>query len=223
MNPLEEALNYRFKNPKLLKRALIHRSYSQQNNERLEFLGDGCLNFIIGELLFTIQPNATEGELSNLRAHLVKEGTLAELSLKLGVNHHVTLSQGERNNDGALRPSLLADMFEAILGAIYLDSDFNTVKKIIRSLYHEKLERIKTEPVTKINEHFKDPKSRLQERLQALNKETPSYEIISITGKDHAKIFKVKCIFENYTTIAEGTSKRRAEQQAARIMLEKIS
>ncbi len=220
---LSERLGYQFKNPKLLKRALVHRSYSQEHNERLEFLGDGCLNFVIGELLFSLQPEANEGELSNLRSHLVKEETLAEISLKLGVNHCAILSQGERNNDGAMRPSLLADMLEAIIGAIYLDSDFATVKRIITQLYSEHLAKIEVQPVNQINEFFKDPKSRLQERLQALNKAVPTYEVLEVSGRDHEKLFKVCCLFEEMKTIATGTSKRRAEQQAAKLMLEKLS
>lgn len=223
MDLLLTKLNYTFQNIKLLKQALIHRSYSETNNERLEFLGDGCLNFIVAEALFRRLPDAKEGELSNLRSHLVKEETLAEIALQLGLNHYIILSHGEKKNDGAMRPSTLADTLEAILGAIFLDACFGTVRRVILELYEPYFARIKNQGIKDLNEHFKDPKSRLQEKLQALNKEIPVYEIIEISGKDHEQLFKVACRFEGHISTAEGTSKKRAEQKAARLMLDKLS
>ncbi len=222
MDLLERKLNYTFMDKKLLKRAFVHRSYSQNNNERLEYLGDGCLNFVIAEALYHRLPDANEGELSHLRAHLVKEATLAEIALNLELNKHLVLSLGEKNNEGQFRHSTLSDTLEALFGALFLDSDFDTVKMVILDLYKPYFETIHEKAKQDLGEIFKSPKSRLQERLQALNREVPTYEVIDITGKDHEKTFKVLCTFENYRTIAEGTSKKRAEQKAAELMLEKI-
>lgn len=220
MKTLETKLNYHFKNIALLKQALIHRSYSQSNNERLEFLGDGCLNFIMAEALFIILPQAKEGELSNLRAYLVKEETLANIALeKLSLNRYIWLSHGEKKSDGAHRPSLLADTMEAIIGAIYLDSSYSDAKKAVLQLYDAHLVELRDKSIPELNEYFKDPKSRLQEHLQALNQAPPHYEVIDIRGKDHEQLFKVACRYGDKTTVATGTSKKRAEQEAARTML----
>ncbi len=222
MHTLEHKLNYTFMDKKLLKRAFVHRSYSQDNNERLEYLGDGCLNFIIAEALYHRLPDANEGELSQLRAHLVKEDTLAEIALQLQLNKSLVLSLGEKNNDGEFRPSILSDCLEALFGALFLDSDFETTRLVILSLYEPYFQSIIEKAKKDLGEIFKSPKSRLQEKLQALNREIPTYEVIEISGRDHEKVFKVLCTFESHRTIAEGTTKKRAEQLAAELMLEKI-
>lgn len=222
MHTLEHKLNYTFMDKKLLKRAFVHRSYSQDNNERLEYLGDGCLNFIIAEALYHRLPDANEGELSQLRAHLVKEDTLAEIALQLQLNKSLVLSLGEKNNDGEFRPSILSDCLEALFGALFLDSDFETTRLVILSLYEPYFQSIIEKAKKDLGEIFKSPKSRLQEKLQALNREIPTYEVIEISGRDHEKVFKVLCTFENLRTIAQGTTKKRAEQLAAELMLEKI-
>lgn len=221
MNILETKLTYHFKDTALLEQALIHRSFSQDNNERLEFLGDGCLNFIMAEALFTILPQAKEGELSNLRAYLVKEETLANIALEeLSLNQYIRLSRGEKKSDGAKRPSLLADTMEAIIGAIYLDGSYKAAKKTVLHLYNPHLVELRDKTIPELNEHFKDPKSRLQEYLQALTQDPPHYKVIDIRGKDHEQLFKVACHYGEKTTVATGTSKKRAEQDAARAMLE---
>ncbi|UNM95183.1 ribonuclease III [Ignatzschineria rhizosphaerae] len=222
MQQLEKNLNYTFMDKRLLKQAFVHRSYSQDNNERLEYLGDGCLNFIIAEALYHKLPDANEGELSQLRAHLVKEDTLAEIALKLNLNQFLILSLGEKNNEGEFRPSTLSDCLEALFGALFLDSDFETTRLVILSLYEPYFQSIIEKAKKDLGEIFKSPKSRLQEKLQALNREIPTYDVIDITGRDHEKVFKVLCTFESHKTIAEGTTKKRAEQRAAELMLEKI-
>ena len=165
MQQLEKNLNYTFMDKRLLKQAFVHRSYSQDNNERLEYLGDGCLNFIIAEALYHKLPDANEGELSQLRAHLVKEDTLAEIALRLKLNQFLVLSIGEKNNEGEFRPSTLSDCLEALFGALFLDSDFETTRLVILSLYEpyfqtiiekakKEAERIKVLQNWKIPEDF---------------------------------------------------------------------
>lgn len=223
MDKLETSIYYHFKNRALLKQALMHRSATKNHNERLEFLGDGCLNFIIGYELYNIFPDAKEGELSNLRAHLVKESTLSEIAKSIKLNEYIVLSYGEKKNDGGLRPSMLADTFEAILAAIFLDSDFESVRKSILKLYRPYLDQITTASIDVVSEYVKDPKSRLQEKRQAENKSIPVYDVVNITGQDHEQIFEVSCTIQSHITYATGTSKKRAEQAAAELMLEKIS
>ena len=146
MHQLEQKLNYTFMDKRLLKRAFVHRSYSQDNNERLEYLGDGCLNFIIAEALYHRLPDANEGELSQLRAHLVKEDTLAEIAMRLELNKFLVLSLGEKNNEGEFRPSILSDCLEAVFGALFLDSDFEIIMRELINIFfteHRELVRQK--------------------------------------------------------------------------------
>ncbi|ELV08780.1 ribonuclease III [Wohlfahrtiimonas chitiniclastica] len=219
---LQEKLGYQFTNIALLKQALVHRSVSRVHNERLEFLGDGCLNFTIAHALYERFPDAKEGELSNIRAHLVKEETLHTIAKSLDLQKHLVISYGERKNDGAKRASILADTVEAIIAAVFLDSNFESAKAMILRLYEAELHTINERSFQCITESVKDPKSRLQEHLQAINKSIPEYEIVAIEGQDHAQSFKVACHAQSFTTIAEGTSKKRAEQNAAQLMLDKL-
>ncbi len=219
---LQSKLGYQFKDIHLLKQALVHRSISREHNERLEFLGDGCLNFIIGHTLYQTYPKATEGELSNLRAHLVKESTLYEIAKTLKIHDFLYLSHGERKNDGAKRPGILADAVEAIIAAIFLDSDFETAQQFVLRIYKQELAQLHEHSFKIVNESVKDPKSRLQEMMQAKNNTVPEYEVVAIEGEDHAQLFKILCKVDNVTTSGTGTSKKRAEQDAAKKMLEKL-
>ena len=222
LNQLQLKLNYRFKDLALLKQALVHRSVSRLHNERLEFLGDGCLNFIIAYELYRRYPDAKEGELSNIRAHLVKEGTLHNIAKSLDLPRHLVISYGERKNDGAKRAGILADTVEAIIAAVFIDAGFEEAQRVVLKIYSSELSKINKNSFESVTESVKDPKSRLQEHLQAINQAIPEYEVVAIEGQDHAQTFKVACHAQSSTTIAEGTSKKRAEQNAAQLMLEKL-
>lgn len=206
-----KSIGYSFKQPHLLKAALTHRSKDVENNERLEFLGDAVLGVVITARLFQQFPYAREGELSRLRANLVNENSLAEIAQKFNLSDHLRLGLGELKSGGMRRKSILADTLEAIIGAIYLDSDILSCEKIILQWFEERLNNL-----GKI-EAQKDPKSRLQEYLQSNQMSLPIYTIIAATGEAHAKQFEVSCEVEgiNYRGLGEGSSRRVAEQMAA--------
>lgn len=207
---LHQALGYRFLNDALLDAALTHSSAGNGNNERLEFLGDAILSFTIAAELYARFPDAREGELSRLRASLVKGETLAELARGLKLGSHLNLGFGEIKSGGHARDSTLADALEAIIGAIYLDGGLLPCQKFILSLYPRHLASLS--PAT----HLKDPKTRLQEFLQAHKKPPPLYSLLTISGAAHAQSFKVECMMEGGTSLqGEGSSRRRAEQDAA--------
>ena len=210
-------LGYEFHTPSLLQEALTHRSALGPNNERLEFLGDSILNFVIAAELFRIYPQASEGELSRLRANLVRGDTLAELARRLGLGDYLHLGSGELKSGGFRRDSILADALEAVLGAVYLDSDLETCRHLIQRLYQDRLAELPA------GDDLKDPKTRLQEYLQARQRGLPVYNVVEISGEAHAQRFKVECSVENLRTTAVGTSRRRAEQEAARQALELIT
>lgn len=222
LDQLQLKLNYKFQNTSLLKQALVHRSVSRSHNERLEFLGDGCLNFVIAYALYERYPEAKEGELSNIRAHLVKEGTLHKLAKNLDLQKYLVISYGERKNDGAKRAGILADTVEAIIAAVFIDGGFQNAQQVVLTLYKDEFLTINESSFKRVTESVKDPKSRLQEYLQANNQSIPEYEIVAIQGQDHAQVFRVACHAQSFQTIAEGTSKKRAEQNAAQLMLEKL-
>lgn len=222
IDQLQIKLDYNFKNHSLLKQALVHRSVSREHNERLEFLGDGCLNFIIAYALYELYPDAKEGELSNIRAHLVKEVTLHQLAKILDLQKYLVISYGERKNDGAKRAGILADTVEAIIAAIFIDGGFEEARRVVLKLYGAELHTINKSSFKSVTESVKDPKSRLQEYMQASNQTIPEYEVVAIEGQDHAQIFKIACHAQSFKTVAEGTSKKRAEQNAAQLMLEKL-
>jgi ribonuclease-3 len=216
---LQKQLGYEFKQPVLLKQALTHRSYASNNNERLEFLGDGVLNFIVAHQLYQRFQKLPEGDLSRLRAQLVKESTLFEIALTLKIGELLNLGEGELKSAGWRRPSILSDALEAIIGATYLDRGFDAAETLVCKLYEERLENIDPKSIDK------DAKSKLQEYLQSKKIDLAGYSIISIEGEAHAQTFKVSCSINKLkiTTLGEGTSRRNAEQQAAELALEEIS
>ncbi len=211
-------LGYHFKQAELLHLALSHRSIGSANNERLEFLGDSILSYVISVELFKRFPDVDEGGLSRLRSSLVKGDTLAILARDLSLGDYLRLGPGELKSGGYRRSSILADAFEAILGAIYLDSDIATVQQVILRLFEQRL--AETSPKSAL----KDPKTRLQEFLQSRQLSLPSYEVVQITGKAHAQTFSVSCRIEGLEqqVTAEGSSRRKAEQAAAQLILDKL-
>lgn len=210
------ALEYQFRDTRLLEEALTHRSASGPHNERLEFLGDAILNFVIAAALYSAYPKASEGELSRLRASLVKQDTLAELAGRLELGSCLRLGTGELKSGGFRRASILANALEAIFGAVYLDSGLEACRELILHLYRERLAGLPA-----VGE-LRDPKTRLQEYLQAHQRALPVYTVLAVTGEDHAQRFTVECQADNLRTVAVGTSRRKAEQEAARRVLEQL-
>lgn len=212
---LYKILNYTFKQPNLLKTALTHRSYSADNNERLEFLGDSLLNLIIANALCTRHPKASEGELSRLRAHLVQEETLSDLAKKMELGSFLRLGLGELKSGGAERASMLADALEAIIAAIFLDSNFEICQQFVLYLFEEKLNN------TSLNVNTKDAKTTLQEYLQLRKKALPIYEVINATGELHQQTFTIRCRIKGFKIETQGISsnRRKAEQEAAKAFL----
>lgn len=215
---LEKRLGYLFNQPELIQQALTHRSVGKTNNERLEFLGDAVLDFVIADVLFQRFPRASEGDLSRLRAHLVKGETLAELAQELSLGDYLLLGSGELKSGGFRRSSILAGALEAVIGAVYYDADFAAVRDFILTLYQSRLE------ATTVENTGKDPKTRLQEYLQSRKLELPQYTVTSVEGKDHNQLFRVSCRIVSQEKAVEGAgrSRRRAEQEAAAQMLEGI-
>lgn len=213
-------LQHEFRNPALLQQALTHRSAaSKPDNERLEFLGDAFLNFVMAEALFAGEPDHTEGDLTRLRATLVRGSTLAELALALGLDNHVILGAGDLKTGGARRSSTLANALEAVLGAVLLDGGVGAARDVVLSLFAERLTHL-PEP-----DSLKDPKTRLQEWLQARGWPLPVYQVTATEGAEHKQRFQVECRIpdrDNDCTIGSGKSRRRAEQDAAQHMLERF-
>ncbi|GAA0633534.1 ribonuclease III [Halomonas beimenensis] len=204
-------IGHDFAQPELLELALTHRSFGGRNNERLEFLGDSIVNFVIAEDLYQRFPQAREGQLSRLRARLVKGQTLAELAREMDFGDHLRLGSGEMKSGGHRRDSILADAVEAVIGAIYLDAGMETARARVLAWYAERLEAID------LQDTQKDPKTRLQEFLQSRQVALPRYEVISVEGEAHAQTFTVEChvdILDEHTQ-GIGSSRRHAEQQAA--------
>ena len=208
---LEKKLGYRFSDESLLTTALSHRSVGSGNNERLEYLGDAILGFVIASVLYEKFPKASEGELSRLRASLVKGETLAALAKKLELGDYLLLGPGELKSGGVRRESILAGAFEAIIGAVYLDSDTASAQNMILRLFEERLSNASPKTLSK------DPKTRLQEFLQGRRKPLPQYETLSISGAEHEQSFEVSCQVEllDQPVIGKGVSRRAAEQSAA--------
>ncbi len=219
LDSLAILLGYQFKTPALLTQALTHRSFSGNNNERLEFLGDSVLNFIVAHQLYLRFSKLPEGDLSRLRAQLVKESTLSEIAFSLNIGDALKLGEGELKSAGWRRPSILADALEAIIGAVYSDGGFSSAEALVLSLYQEKLANIDPKVIDK------DAKSQLQEFLQGKKIDLPDYNVVSIEGEAHAQTFKIGCMIEklNITTVGEGTSRRIAEQQAAQLALDLLA
>jgi len=213
---LESSLDYIFRDKILLTTALTHRSVGRNNNERLEYLGDALLGFVIAETVYKRFPQASEGELTRLRASLVKGETLAEQAKILDLGQYIKLGSGELKSGGWRRNSILANTFEAIIGAIYLDSEFDTCRDKVLALYEPLLKNISPDKLSK------DPKTRLQEYLQAHKHNLPNYKIIMEEGEAHAKKFFISCEISELgmDVQAEGRSKRAAEQAAAQEVLD---
>ena len=217
---LQKRLSYQFKEKKLLTQALTHRSAQGAHNERLEFLGDSILGFVIAAKLYQLFPEANEGQMTRLRAKLVKEKSLAELANELQLGELLKLGSGELKSGGFRRASILSDAFEAILGAIYLDGGLASSEQVIHHLYHSRYQSLS------LSMAEKDPKTRLQEWLQSRKKELPDYQVFKTDGQDHNKIYWVRCSLQQpeskdkQMTEANGSSRRKAEQSAAKKMLE---
>lgn len=211
INALLKKIGYSFNNIELLNEALTHRSYAAKNNERLEFLGDGILNFVIADELFKLYPDVQEGDLSRLRANLVNKESLAEIAKHLKLGEVIQLGSGELKSGGFRRSSILADAVESIFGAVYCDSGFDACRKLIVRLYTSRL----ASPADL--QSLKDPKTRLQELLQSRKYPLPAYQVIKITGQAHAQVFHVSCHIKqmNIEVSGEGKSRRKAEQAAA--------
>ncbi|WP_108446896.1 ribonuclease III [Halomonas denitrificans] len=218
LNAFSRRIGHAFADSGLLELAMTHRSYGGQNNERLEFLGDSIVNFVIAEALFRRFPQAREGQLSRLRARLVKGKTLAELAREMAFGECLRLGSGEMKSGGHRRDSILADAVEAVLGAIYLDAGMETARTRVLSWYAERLEAISLEDTQK------DPKTRLQEFLQSRQVALPRYEVTSVEGEAHAQTFTVECHVEvlDEHTRGVGSSRRHAEQQAAEQALSQL-
>ncbi len=202
----------------LMVEALTHRSASRRNNERLEFLGDGLLNMIVAEALFDRLPEASEGVLSRLRANLVNRDTLAALAQEMGLGDWIRLGQGEMKSGGHRRESILADAVEAIIAAVYRVLGFETARRFVRDLYGELLEDLPS------LDRMKDPKSRLQEYLQGRGMPPPGYQLVHTSGKAHDQLFLVRGEIPDLGLHAEGqgSSRKKAEQQAAERLLKEI-
>ena len=210
---------YQFKQQDLLQQALTHRSYSRdKNNERLEFLGDSVLNLVISNYIYRRFDDADEGDLSRIRASLVKEPTLAQVARSIDLGEHVNLGGGELKSGGYRRASILSDALEAIIGAIYLDSDYPQTEEAVLRLFRRQLDNIDSAT------SLKDPKTRLQEYLQARQHELPVYQVEKTSGKSHAQTFTVSCaIYDGeLETRGTGSSRKKAEQQAAQNLLQKL-
>ncbi len=216
LQEFQKKLGYAFKNEELLKEALTHKSYkSPVNNERLEFLGDAVLDLIVGEYLFKKFPKAHEGELSKLRASLVNEEGFAKLANRLDIGKYIYISQAEENNNGRTKPSLLSNAFEAVMGAIYLESGLEKVRKLVLHLLKEVYPKIDMDSL------FKDYKTTLQELTQAKFGVTPTYKLLHSFGPDHKKEFEVGVMLHDKTiATAKGRSKKAAQQEAAKKALE---
>ncbi|MDA0149704.1 MULTISPECIES: ribonuclease III [Vibrio] len=216
---LEKKLGYQFKDAELINLALTHRSANGKHNERLEFLGDSILSFVIADDLYHRFPKVNEGDMSRMRATLVRGNTLAELGREFELGDYLKLGPGELKSGGFRRDSILADAVEAIIGAIYLDSDIENVRGIILSWYNSRLEAIKP------GVSQKDPKTRLQEFLQGRRKPLPVYTVTNIKGEAHNQEFTVSCEVAGIGSpvIGKGTSRRKAEQAAAETALEQLT
>jgi ribonuclease-3 len=208
---LTRSIGHDFKQAALLQQALTHRSHGTPNNERLEFLGDGVLNCVVAQLLYERFPKLPEGDLSRLRAHLVREATLSDIAQTLSLGDYMRLGEGELKSGGWRRPSLLADALEAVIGAVFLDAGFNVAVAVVLRLYAPLLHNLDPKTIGK------DPKTLLQEYLQGRKLALPEYVLLATEGEAHCQTFRVECRIPalNIHAQGEGGSRRAAEQQAA--------
>lgn len=217
---LQSRLGYCFNDPKLLQQALTHRSHSTPHNERLEFLGDSILNFIVAAELYGRFTRLREGELSRLRASLVREQSLHDIATRIALGDFLRLGEGELKSGGFRRPSILADSVEALIGAVYLDGGYEAARGVVLSLYGEQLDTL--DPSVTAD---KDPKTQLQEWLQSRKHPLPQYNVVATHGAAHDQRFEVECSIPalNMRTLGSGTSRRLAEQEAARRAYEALT
>ena len=218
LRKLESRVAYTFKNASLLDQSVTHRSFGDRNNERLEFLGDSILNFVVAAALFNQFPDAREGDLSRLRARMVKQQTLAEISRELDLGGFLTMGSGELKSGGFDRDSILSDALEAIIGAVFLDGGITVATDCVLGLYEERFAALTSSNIEK------DAKSRLQEHLQGIGQPVPDYILIGTTGKSPNQNFEIECRSLSFsgTISAIGTSRRRAEQKAAEVALKHL-
>jgi len=215
---VERSFGHAFVNPGLCEAAMTHRSAGGEHNERLEFLGDSLLNCSVARLLYDAHPHADEGALSRLRASLVSGDTLALIAAELELGEHLKLGQGELKSGGFRRASILADALEALLGAIYLDSGFDAAAAAVKRIFGARLMELPSA------EALKDAKTRLQETLQARGLALPVYTLTAVSGDPHAQSFTVTCEVPTFAlvTVGEAGTRRRAEQLAARRLLDQL-
>ena len=213
--PLQKRLGHTFSNPKLLVQALTHRSFSSDHNERIEFLGDSVLNLAVAGLLYEQLNDLPEGDLSRARANLVKQDTLHQVAVSLGLPNLLRLGEGEAKSGGQKRPSILADALEAVIGAVYLDAGFEVASTLVRRLFDD------VEINAQMQAIGKDPKTELQEWLQGRKMSLPIYRIVGTEGAAHKQTFDVECEIVEYRRAERGTgnSRRAGEQAAALAML----
>jgi ribonuclease-3 len=215
LQALQKRLQHEFVNPRLLTQALTHRSFSSDHNERIEFLGDSVLNLAVAGLLFEELSNLPEGDLSRVRANLVKQDTLHQAAVALGLPNLLRLGEGEAKSGGSKRPSILADALEAVIGAVYLDAGFATADQLVRRLFKN----------VEINPNMqaigKDPKTELQEWLQGRKMKLPIYRVVGTLGAAHQQTFDVECEIVEFAMAERGigASRRAGEQAAAAAML----
>jgi ribonuclease-3 len=213
---IAERLGVGFADTGLLALALTHRSHGSANNERLEYLGDAVLSFVVAELLFRRFPDASEGELSRYRASLVSGETLAAIAAGLGLGEQLRLGEGEMKSGGQRRATILADALEAVFGAVYLDQGLDAARAVAGRLFGDAIAALPESGA------LKDPKTRLQEWLQGRGFALPAYTVLEVSGEPHQQHFKVRCDVAELSLAAEaeGSSRRRAEQEAAQRILE---
>ena len=215
---LQQRLQHSFANPALLQRAITHRSFSADNNERLEFLGDSVLSLAISSWLYAKLASMPEGDLSRVRANLVKEGTLHKIALRLQLPELLRLGEGESKSGGKQRASILADAVEALIGAVYLDAGFAAGEKVVHHLF------VGVDINPQMQAADKDPKTALQELLQGKRMKLPQYDVVEISGAAHKQIFTVACTIAEWNIKAQGTgvSRRMGEQAAAAAVLDQL-
>ena len=218
MLALQQRLKHAFANPRLLERAVTHRSFSSDHNERLEFLGDSVLNLAVSSLLFEKLNQLPEGDLSRVRANLVKQDTLFQIAQELGVAACLRLGDGEKRSGGQKRPSILADAVEALIGAVYLDAGFDSAAALVHRLYSG------IELNAQMSAMGKDPKTELQEWLQARKMKLPVYRVVATLGEAHKQTFDVECTVSEtgHSERGIGASRRAGEQASAAAMLQHL-
>ena len=216
---LRDRIGHAFVQPALLIQALTHRSFGAEHNERLEFVGDSVLNCVIAAALYARFPGVAEGDLSRIRANLVNRDTLARLAARLEVGAAMRLGEGELRSGGKERPSIMADALEAVFGAVFVDAGFDAARRVVESIYADELQAV--DPAVS----GKDPKTRLQEWLQARRVAVPEYAVAAVAGEAHAQTFTVTCRIAALDMVTTGTgpSRRAAEQQAAERAVQELS